>query len=90
MKEKVSTTKTNEGAIATSTSLVVFMVGFYETNTIEDAEAIHAYLDRQQQRLPEMVEMTFLQKVEYWFSYGAAKLGVHFPWMLNATRDMMY
>jgi hypothetical protein len=25
MKEKVSTTKTNEGAIATSTSLVVFM-----------------------------------------------------------------
>lgn len=66
------------------------MVGFYETNSMEDAEAIHAYLDRQQQRLPEMVEMTFAQKIEYWFTYGAAKLGEKFPWMLNATRDMMY
>jgi len=37
-----------------------------------------------------MVEMTFAQKIEYWFSYGAAKLGEQFPWMLNATRDMMY
>ena len=66
------------------------MVGFYETNSMEDAEAIHAYLDRQQQQLPEKVEMTFMQKIEYWVSYGAAKLGVYFPWMLNATRDMMY
>ncbi|MBT7258738.1 MAG: PQQ-dependent dehydrogenase, methanol/ethanol family [Porticoccaceae bacterium] len=66
------------------------MVGFYETNSMEDAEAIHAYLDRQQQRLPEMVEMTFAQKIEYWFTYGMAKLGTHFPGLLNATRDMSY
>jgi quinohemoprotein ethanol dehydrogenase len=37
-----------------------------------------------------MVEMSFLQKVEYWFSYGAAKLGEKYPDLLNATRDMLY
>ena len=66
------------------------MVGFYETNTLEDAEAIHAYLDRQQQRLPEMLEMTFVQKIEYWVTYGLAKVGEQFPGLLNATRDMSY
>ena len=66
------------------------MVGFYETHTAKDVENIHSYLKYQQQRLPEMVEMTFAQKIEYWFSYGAAKLGEQFPWILNATRDMMY
>ena len=66
------------------------MVGFYETHTVEDVNAIHSYLKKQQQRLPEMVEMTFVQKIEYWFTYGAAKLGEKYPWMLNATRDMMY
>ena len=66
------------------------MVGFYETNTLEDAEAIHAYLDRQQQRLPEMVEMTFAQKIEYWVTYGMAKVGQYFPGLLNATRDLSY
>ena len=66
------------------------MVGFYETHNIEDVEAIHSYLKHQQQRLPEMVEMTFLQKIEYWFSYGAAKIGEKYPDLLNATRDMLY
>ena len=66
------------------------MAGFYETHSAEDVEAIHSYLKHQQQRLPEMVEMTFLQKIEYWFSYGAAKLGEKYPDLLNATRDMLY
>jgi len=66
------------------------MVGFYETNSLDDAEAIHAYLDRQQQRLPEMLEMTFAQKIEYWVTYGLAKVGEQFPGLLNATRDMSY
>ena len=66
------------------------MAGFYETHSIEDVEAIHSYLKHQQQQLPEMVEMSFLQKVEYWFSYGAAKLGEKYPDLLNATRDMLY
>lgn len=66
------------------------MVGFYETHNVEDVEAIHSYLKHQQQRLPEMVEMTFLQKIEYWFSYGAAKIGEKYPDLLNATRDMLY
>ncbi len=55
------------------------MAGFYETHSIEDVEAIHSYLKHQQQQLPEMVEMSFLQKVEYWFSYGAAKLVRNIP-----------
>ena len=66
------------------------MAGFYETHNVEDVEAIHSYLKHQQQRLPEMVEMTFLQKIEYWFSYGAAKIGEKYPDLLNATRDMLY
>lgn len=63
------------------------MVGFYDTLGPDESEAIHAYLDRQQQRLPSMVEMSFLQKIEYWFNYGMAKLGEKFPDLLNATRD---
>ena len=64
------------------------MVGFYETHTVEDVEKIHSYLKDQQQRLPEMVEMTFAQKIEYWVTYGLAKVGEQFPGLLNATRDM--
>jgi len=66
------------------------MAGFYETHSMEDVEAIHSYLKHQQQQLPEMIEMSFLQKIEYWFSYGAAKLGEKYPDLLNATRDMLY
>jgi quinohemoprotein ethanol dehydrogenase len=66
------------------------MVGFYETHSVEDVQAIHSYLKKQQHDLPEMIEMSFLQKIEYWFTYGAAKLGEKYPWMLNATRDLMY
>jgi len=65
------------------------MIGFYETLDTDDAEAIHAYLKDKQQRLPEMVEMSFLQNIEYWFVYWTAKLGEKYPDLLNATRDMM-
>jgi len=36
-----------------------------------------------------MLEMSFVQKIEYWFNYYMAKLGEKFPDILNATRDMM-
>jgi len=65
------------------------MIGFYQTLAIDDAEAIHAFLDAQQQRLPTMVEMSFLQKVEYWFVYWTARLGEKYPDLLNATRKFM-
>tara|TARA_B110001469_G_scaffold61028_1_gene58563 strand:+ start:304 stop:2511 length:2208 start_codon:yes stop_codon:yes gene_type:complete len=65
------------------------MAGFYETHGLEDAEAIHAYLDAKQQRLPDMIEMSFVQKMEYWVNYYMAKFGEKFPDILNATRDMM-
>ncbi len=64
------------------------MAGFYASLTSEDVDAVHAFLDRQQQRLPEMVEMSFLQKIEYWVNYGIAKIGERYPDLLNATRDM--
>ncbi len=65
------------------------MIGFYETLDLADVEAIHSFLDDKQQRLPSMVEMSFLQKIEYWFVYWTARLGEKYPDLLNATRDMM-
>ena len=65
------------------------MIGFYETLDIEDVESIHSFLDNKQQRLPSMVEMSFLQKIEYWFIYWSAKLGEKYPDLLNATRKFM-
>ncbi|MBT8115092.1 MAG: PQQ-dependent dehydrogenase, methanol/ethanol family [Arenicella sp.] len=65
------------------------MVGFYETLNLDDIEAVHAYLDNEQQGLPEMLEMSFLQKVEYWIMYWGAKLGERFPFLANAARPYM-
>lgn len=65
------------------------MVGFYETHTMQDIEAIHAYLDSEQQKLEERLDMSFLQKVEYWIVYWSSKLGTHFPGFINATRPYM-
>ena len=65
------------------------MIGYYETLSVEDAEAIHSYLDKQQESLPDKVEMSFLQKIEYWIVYWSAKLGEKYPDLLNATRDLM-
>jgi PQQ-dependent dehydrogenase (methanol/ethanol family) len=62
------------------------MIGFYETLGMEDVDAIHAYLANKQKLLPERLELTFLQKIEYWFNYWMAKLGEIFPEILNATR----
>lgn len=65
------------------------MIGFYETLNYKDVEAIHAYLKKQQQELPSKLEMSFWQKIEYWFTYIMAKIGEKYPDLLNATRDMM-
>jgi cytochrome c553 len=65
------------------------MLGFYETLNYKDVEAIHAYLKQEQQALPSKLEMSFWQKIEYWFTYGMAKIGEKYPDLLNATRDMM-
>ena len=62
------------------------MIGFYETLGLDDVDAIHAYLANKQKLLPERLELTFLQKIEYWFNYWMAKLGEIFPELLNATR----
>ena len=63
------------------------MIGFYETLSLEDVSAIHTYLDNKQENLPERLELTFLQKIEYWLNYWIAKLGEMFPELLNATRE---
>jgi PQQ-dependent dehydrogenase (methanol/ethanol family) len=62
------------------------MIGFYETLGLDDVDAIHAYLANKQKLLPERLQLTFLQKIEYWFNYWMAKLGEIFPELLNATR----
>jgi len=63
------------------------MIGFYETLSLEDVSAIHTYLDNKQENLPERLELTFLQKIEYWLNYWMAKLGEMFPELLNASRE---
>jgi hypothetical protein len=39
--------------------------------------------------LPQRLEMSLLQKIEYWFTYWGAKLGETFPSFANATRDWL-
>ena len=65
------------------------MIGFYETLGTGEVDAIHAYLDDKQQNLPDRLELTFLQKIEYWFNFWMAKLGAMFPELLNATRSFI-
>ena len=63
------------------------MIGFYETLSLDDVGMIHDYLRDEQRSVAEKLEMTFSQKVEYWFNYAISKLGEKFPEILNATRD---
>ena len=65
------------------------MIGFYETLEAEDVEDIHAFLRQEQRELPTKLELTFWQKIEYWFTYIMAKIGEKFPDILNATRDLI-
>jgi PQQ-dependent dehydrogenase (methanol/ethanol family) len=65
------------------------MIGFYETLGVDEVDAIHAYLDDKQQNLSDRLELTFLQKIEYWFNFWMAKLGAMFPELLNATREFI-
>ena len=55
---------------------------------MQDVDDIHAFLKQEQRELPTKVEMTFWQKIEYWFTYIMAKIGEIFPDFLNATRSM--
>ena len=63
------------------------MIGFYETLNLDDVNMIHEYLKDKQVSLPEKLEMTFAQKVEYWLNFAIAKLGEKYPEILNATRE---
>jgi len=63
------------------------MVGFNFSLDLEEVNAIHAYLDHEQQRLPSRVKMSFWQKIEYRFVYAIAKLGERFPEIINFIRD---
>jgi PQQ-dependent dehydrogenase (methanol/ethanol family) len=65
------------------------MIGFYETLEMQDVDDIHAFLKQEQRELPAKIEMTFWQKIEYWFTYIMAKIGEIFPDFLNATRSMI-
>ena len=66
------------------------MIGFAETLDFEDAGSLRAYLSAQQKELPKKLEMSSFQKIEYWFMYWSAKLGERFPFLLNASREMIY
>ncbi|MDE0840972.1 MAG: PQQ-dependent dehydrogenase, methanol/ethanol family [Porticoccaceae bacterium] len=65
------------------------MIGFYSVLNLEDTNAIHAFLDNEQQQLPEKTAMSIAQKAEYWVMFWSAKLGEKFPSMMNATRELI-
>ena len=66
------------------------MIGFAETLDLRDAKSLHAYLAAQQKELPNKLDMSVIQKIEYWVMYLSAKLGERFPFLLNASREMVY
>ena len=66
------------------------MIGFAETLDLEDARHLQAYLSAEQQKLPDKLDMSALQKIQYWAMYWSAKLGERFPFLLNASRDIIY
>ncbi|MFT6006389.1 MAG: quinohemoprotein ethanol dehydrogenase [Pseudoalteromonas tetraodonis] len=62
------------------------MVGFYKQLSVDDINNIHAYLDSEQQRLPDMLEMSFLEKIEYWVVYWVSSVAKYFPSVANLLR----
>ena len=66
------------------------MIGFAETLDLRDAKSLQAYLAAQQKELPNKLDMSVIQKIEYWAMYLSAKLGERFPFLLNASREMVY
>ena len=66
------------------------MIGFAETLDLRDAKSLQAYLAAQQKELPNKLDMSVIQKIEYWVMYLSAKLGERFPFLLNASREMVY
>jgi PQQ-dependent dehydrogenase (methanol/ethanol family) len=62
------------------------MVGFHKTLSVDDIGHIHDYLDSEQQRLPNMTEMSVLQKAEYWLVYWGSKAAKYFPSVANLLR----
>ena len=66
------------------------MIGFAETLDLRDAKSLQAYLAAQQKELPNKLDMSVIQRIEYWVMYLSAKLGERFPFLLNASREMVY
>ena len=48
-----------------------------------------SYLDKQKESLPDKVEMSFFEKIEYWIIYWLSKLRERYPELLNMTRKLM-
>ena len=65
------------------------MLGYHDTLTALDVENIHHFLKKKQQELPDRLEMSNLQKLEYWGIFWLSKLGEKFPFILNWTRGLM-
>ena len=61
------------------------MVGFYETLSPEDVDAIHVYVISRNQALLESSEWSYWDHIRYWFWYFIAWLGDKYPWLANAT-----
>ena len=65
------------------------MLGYHDTLTALDVENIHHFLKKKQHELPDRLEMSNLQKLEYWGIFWLSKLGEKFPFILNWTRGLI-
>ena len=63
------------------------MVAFFETENLQDIQALRAFLDNQQASVIEMgdnpAEKTLWQSIQYWFFFGIFKIVDKFPSLLN-------
>jgi quinohemoprotein ethanol dehydrogenase len=61
------------------------MVGFYETLSSQQVDAIHAYVISRNQALQDSSEWSYWDHTRYWYWYFITWLGDKYPWLANAT-----
>jgi quinohemoprotein ethanol dehydrogenase len=61
------------------------MVGFYETLSSQEVDAVHTYVISRNQALQDSSEWSYWDHTRYWFWYFLAWLGDRYPWLANAT-----
>lgn len=59
------------------------MVGFYQTLSPQQVDAVHAYVISRNQALQDINEWSYWDHGRYWFWYFLTWLGDKYPWLAN-------